>query len=323
MDGQAGEGVGFFLGGEKKGKEGEEGLNHRGRIESPSMEETAPSRASKLPSIVTLANLACGICALILCMDAVAMGQSSISFDPDRIHPLKGAAWLLVLATFLDAMDGKLARLTRNTSTLGAQLDSLADAVAFGVVPGMLVRATVLIQGPALGTAPHPRLLWVAPVVFTCCAILRLARFNVENSGESSRKGVKFFTGLPTPAAAGLPVAMVLFMFGVADPNFLLSLGAETVTGIQALLVRMLPFTLLVLGALMVSRIPYPHLASWLTRNRSPFRTTAEFVLVGGLLLIEPEAALFLVGIAFTLIPLAATLPRRLVPSRASQSPEG
>ena len=73
----------------------------------------------------------------------------------------------------------------------------------------------------------------------------------------------------------------------------------------------------------MVSRIPYPHLASWLTRNRSPFRTTAEFVLVGGLLLIEPEAALFLVGVAFTLIPLAATLPRSLVPSRAAQSPEG
>ncbi|HBF22348.1 MAG TPA: hypothetical protein DDW23_00910 [Planctomycetes bacterium] len=287
------------------------------------MREAVSHRASKLPSLVTLANLACGICALILCMDAVAIGADMSAFDGDNLHPIKAAAWLLVLATFLDAMDGKLARLTRNTSTLGAQLDSLADAVAFGVVPGMLVRSTALLFGPLLGITPHPRILWVAPIVFTCCAVLRLARFNVENSGESSRKGVKFFTGLPTPAAAGLPVAMVLFTFGVADSNFLFSLSDEATLRVQAFLLGILPFTLLALGALMVTRVPYPHLASWLTRNRSPFQATAEFVLVGGLLLIEPEAALLLVGAAFVLVPLLAVLPRTLGAHLASEQSEG
>ncbi len=149
----------------------------------------------------------------------------------------------------------------------------------------------------------HPRLLVVAPILFALCAVLRLARFNVEHAAGDAEEEHASFTGLPTPAAAALPVGMVLFFFGVRDPSFLLPLGPEVLAGIQEVLLRTLPFVLLLQAALMVSRVPYPHFATWLTRPRRPFPLLAEVVFITGLLLLEPELAVLLTGFLFMALP--------------------
>ena len=103
-------------------------------------------------NLVTLGNLACGVAAILLCIVGI------VEKDPSRFF---AAAWWLVLAEFLDGVDGKIARMTGTASPLGAQLDSLADAVTFGVAPGILVFSmwhyfTVVTGQFALNL--HPRL---------------------------------------------------------------------------------------------------------------------------------------------------------------------
>ncbi len=255
--------------------------------------------AALLPSLVTLGNLACGVGAILWASEASLKGNEVL---------VRHAAWLLVLAMIFDAVDGKLARMTRATSDLGAQLDSLADMVAFGVAPAVLVRTLVQLQGPELGIRMHPRLLVVTPLIFACCAALRLARFNVEAADQDPAKDHPHFVGLPSPAAAGLPIAMILFFSGVADPTFLFPLDLWTVHAVQGVILRLFPFVLVLLGTLMVTRLPFPHVVAWLSRARHPFQRIAEVVLIAGLMLIEPELALLLLSIAFLLIPPARNL---------------
>ena len=100
--------------------------------------ESGPSLRSAVSpaSLITLGNLACGVAAMIWATEAQRQGDLSL---------LEYSGWLIVLATIFDALDGKVARLTQSTSTLGAQLDSLADAITFGLAPGLMLRALVIM----------------------------------------------------------------------------------------------------------------------------------------------------------------------------------
>jgi len=225
--------------------------------------------------------------------------------NPDRLY--EGALWL-VLATFLDAIDGKLARITGTASPLGAQLDSLADAVTFGVAPGVVAVTLVRMMGPELGINLHPRMLVVAPVVYSCCAVLRLARFNVDSEDEDLRKEHATFVGLPSPGAAGPPIALVLFYFGIADTQ-LFKVSESTVTWVNTAIIYSIPFLLLLLALLMVARVPYPHFFAWMTGSTRPVSTLAKFVVVFGLLFLEPELALLAMSLIYVFIPLLRDLP--------------
>lgn len=275
-------------------------------------------RSSVSPaSLITLGNLACGVAAMIWASEALRRGDVAV---------LEYAGWLIVLATIFDALDGKVARMTHSASNFGAQLDSLADAITFGVAPALMARTLVIIEQPIFDTRPHPRLLFVAPILFAICAVLRLARYNVEHETDDPQaSGGRGFVGLPSPAAAGLPTALVLFFFNVQDPDFLIGLSPEFIHGVQEAILRVLPFVLVFVAILMVSRVPYPHFFSWLTRSRNPFRATAETVIVFGLLLIEPAFCLLGAALGFTLVPAIRALPARLRAwrSEASQSSGG
>jgi len=230
-----------------------------------------------------------------------------------KIELLEYSGWLIVLAAVFDALDGKVARLTQSASQFGAQLDSLADAVTFGVAPALVARSLVVLGQPVFDTHPHPRLLFVAPILFAVCAVLRLARYNVESvEGADLQKESRGFVGLPSPAAASLPVALVLFFFNVQDPNFFIPLSEWTIHAIQETTIRLTPYVLIGVGVLMVSRVAYPHFFAWLTRSRNTFRATAETVIVFGLLLVEPAFCLLGAAIGFTLIPVVRALPGQL-----------
>jgi len=107
------------------------------------------------------------------------------------------AIWIFISA-ICDGLDGKVARMTNTTSQFGVEFDSLADVVAFGVTPGLMMYAWAL--------KPFGRLGWLAAFLFVVCGALRLARFNVQVATVESKR----FIGLPIPAAASMVASTVV-----------------------------------------------------------------------------------------------------------------
>ena len=138
---------------------------------------------SILPSLFTTGNLFLGFWAIVKAFDGQAVE----------------AAPLIAGAIVLDMLDGRIARLTGTTSEFGAELDSLADAISFGVAPALLAYRWALDDIPRLG--------WLAAFLFAMCGVLRLARFNVQKHTTDMR----YFVGLPIPAAAGQLAAVIAF----------------------------------------------------------------------------------------------------------------
>jgi CDP-diacylglycerol--serine O-phosphatidyltransferase len=135
-----------------------------------------------LPSLFTLANMFCGYACIVFAM----RGEFATA------APFIGAAIVL------DMLDGRIARLTGATSDFGVEFDSLADVISFGVAPSILAFAW--------GLYPLGRLGWAAAFIFAAAAAVRLARFNIQTGGPHDKR---YFVGMPSPAAAGVPAATV------------------------------------------------------------------------------------------------------------------
>jgi CDP-diacylglycerol--serine O-phosphatidyltransferase len=127
-----------------------------------------------------------------------------VSLDNPSSDDFYRAAILLMFAMLFDLLDGRVARMTRTQSAFGLQLDSLADIVSFGVAPSVLVYKWVLYRYPVPG-------LFVG-FMFTACGAIRLARFNVLNSGAAGApvKPSKYTVGLPIPPASGILISLLL-----------------------------------------------------------------------------------------------------------------
>src|SRR5213078_2265712 len=147
-----------------------------------------------LPNLLTSAGLFSGFYSIICTLNAARAGAT-------RWYWL--AAVMILVAQLCDALDGRLARLTRSTSSFGIQYDSLADLVAFGVAPGILVYTWAL--------KPWGRWGWLAATLYVTCGALRLARFNVQVDTVERRH----FLGLPIPAGAMLIASTVLLYYWV------------------------------------------------------------------------------------------------------------
>jgi len=146
-----------------------------------------------LPSMLTVSNLLCGYASVVY--------STRGDFDT--------AAVLIGVAMVVDMLDGYFARLTHSQSAFGAELDSLADVVSFGVAPAILAFTW--------GLWPLGRLGWAAGFVYVTATALRLARFNIQGMTASDKR---FFAGLPSPAAASVTAATVfLYPWGVQDPR--------------------------------------------------------------------------------------------------------
>ncbi|MEX0856492.1 MAG: CDP-diacylglycerol--serine O-phosphatidyltransferase [Gemmatimonadota bacterium] len=172
-----------------------------------------------LPSAFTLGNLFFGIFAIV----------SATRGD------FQWAAWCIVIAAILDTMDGRIARFTSTGSRFGAELDSLVDAVTFGVAPAIIAYQLFFAD---LSWS------WVLSFIYIAAAVIRLARFNIEQGGHAKRS----FHGLPSPTA-GMILATVYPFF--------------TAPGVERLLgglpsAQMVGILMVVLSLLMLSHIPYP-----------------------------------------------------------------
>ena len=175
-----------------------------------------------VPNLVTIL----GMCA----------GLSAIRYTFDGRFEL--AAALIIFAAVMDGFDGLLARKLNAASSFGAELDSFADFVSFGVAPGILVFGYAL-AGPMAGVG------WIFVLVFSVCACLRLARFNISRTVPDG-PAQRHFVGVPAPAGAMLGLLPVfLGLSGMLDPTRAPLLVALYLAGV---------------GLLMVSRLPTPSL---------------------------------------------------------------
>ncbi len=147
------------------------------------------------------------ITALALCMGLTGV-RFAISAEWEK------ALAAIVLAGILDGMDGRIARLLRAQSRFGAELDSLADNIAFGTAPALVVYLWSLQQAPRFG--------WTAALALAVCCALRLARFNARmDAAEQPHKSAGFNTGVPAPAGAGLAfVPIYLWLISDRTPLF-------------------------------------------------------------------------------------------------------
>ena len=193
------------------------------------MRDPKPSRRTEpMPFLLLLPNL--------VTMVGLSLGLTALRFAFAGRYEV--AAVLVVIAALIDGLDGLIARRLRATSAFGAELDSLADFLNFGVVPGLLIYEFTL-AGQTEGL--EAGLGWVLVLVYVACACLRLARFNVARA-QPAPGGKPFFTGVPSPAGAGLAM-LPLFVdrAGLADATAL-PIGSALWLGL--------------VGALMISRIP-------------------------------------------------------------------
>jgi CDP-diacylglycerol--serine O-phosphatidyltransferase len=228
-----------------------------------------------LPSLITILNGVFGFTAIVLASKGGEAG-------PGRFSYFAIAGYLVLLAMFADMLDGRLARMSQSTSSFGGQLDSLCDMISFGIAPAVLMlelvesklELTTVLSGGLL----H-RFIWLAALAYVSCAAIRLARFNVEN--DENEMAHMSFLGLPSPAAAGVVVSLVIF-------------HQEKVPSLNVL-VYALPFVTLGLSILMVSRIRYPHILNLYLRGKRPFGDLIRMLLFLGLVVCNMQAALVLI----------------------------
>lgn len=208
-------------------------------------------RLPRLPDLLTTANLACGVASILL----ASQGQ------------LTWACGLVFIAAVFDVFDGLAARAMGGGTPLGAQLDSLADMVSFGVAPAMLVYCTpVLLQDPVgalltpYATTPHPFGLVgiIAPLVLAMCSMWRLAKFNLDTRQSTG------FLGLPTPSNGLFWVSMVLVSLNVAvhpgpGHDMLADLVVNLMESSTALMIACVGMAILMLSELPLPGLKFKH----------------------------------------------------------------
>ena len=256
---------------------------------------TQASRIYFLPNLMTAGNLFCGFVAVIKCIQARLEEIAPGTYAPHSVAELyRQAVWFILAAVIFDSLDGRLARLGGRESLFGAEFDSLADVISFGVAPALMM--FFLILSPTQGYPIFRQIGWFVGFIYLLCAAVRLARFNVITNPllHPPKDSSKDFVGLPVPAAAGTVVSLVLLMLHLSGENLVFHK-----------LVLVLPVLLLVIAVLMVSTIRYPSFkqVDWQTRTR--FRTFVFITIIAGCIFWLQELALvslFLTYIFFGII---------------------
>jgi CDP-diacylglycerol--serine O-phosphatidyltransferase len=203
-----------------------------------------------LPNLFTTGNLFCGFWAIISVLD----------------EKFFYAAVAILLACVFDILDGKVARLSGATSKFGVQYDSLADLVSFGIAPAMLAFSWAL--------RPYGKFGWLAAFVFVACGALRLARFNVQSSSGE----VKYFKGLPIPAAASMVALTILLYLRLIETGW-----------VKDIIILVMIW---VLAFLMVSNIRYFSFKELDLSKRKPFNLFILIILTMIVIVMEPVIVL-------------------------------
>jgi CDP-diacylglycerol--serine O-phosphatidyltransferase len=254
-----------------------------------------------LPSLFTVGNILLGFYAIVLGLRSAGI----VSHDPALGEPRSGfdkAALAILGAAILDALDGRIARLTGTESEFGKEYDSLADVFTFGAAPALLTYLWGLYEWGRPG--------WLVPFFYLVCTATRLARFNVQTRIVDSR----FFVGLPVPAAAGAVCSILFF-----QPDSLYAPDSPWKTWVQlGVMVSML-----LIGVLMVSTFRYVSFKKIDLRRRWSYRAAAPIAAVILVIAYKPRATFLAIAALFTLSgPTSYLISRLRGRRRAGASPE-
>jgi CDP-diacylglycerol--serine O-phosphatidyltransferase len=209
-----------------------------------------------LPSAFTLGNLFFGIYAIV----SASRGD------------FLWAGWYIVFAGVLDMLDGSVARFTRTGSAFGAELDSLVDAISFGVAPGYIMYELFFAD---------TQWSWILSYVYVTAVVVRLARFNIEQGGEAKR----YFHGLPSPSAGMLLASYYPFSRTEFFATYLSDLPWQQIMAIAMVL----------LGVLLVSHVPYGKVGKIGLRTPRGIRNTVLALVALGLAFTVPQYYFFTV----------------------------
>ena len=212
----------------------------------------------------------------ILTLGGVCLGISSIKFAIDGNFNL--AVMLILFASILDALDGRIARLIKGTSEFGKELDSLTDFVSFGIAPVLILYFWELNNYGKLG--------WAIALIYSVCCVLRLARFNLTKINQDQEWKNNFFEGIPSPAG-GLLILIPL-VFELSDLTLKLNVRAIT------------PYLTILIALLLVSKVPTLSLKKI---SISP-KTTIFLLLAAGIIFIALLFYTFETLIVFSILYL-------------------
>ncbi len=277
----------------------------------PPLDPAEASRIYFLPNLMTAGNLFCGFVSAIMCIQAHYAMRGSDVITPEASHLFKRAVWLIFGAMAFDALDGRLARMGGKESFFGAEFDSLADVVSFGLAPALMV--FFLILSPTQGYPHFREIGWLLGFIYLLCAAIRLARFNVithpllQKPGRSANKD---FVGLPVPAAAGTVAALVLFLLNLAAHERELQRWA-----------LILPVLMLLIAVLMVSTVRYPSGKQIDFQTKTKVTTLIVYVAVAAGVVVYKEYGMLAVCLGYIFFGLIRHLRNPPAPSADSNPP--
>jgi CDP-diacylglycerol--serine O-phosphatidyltransferase len=212
-----------------------------------------------MPNLMTAGNLLCGFMAILH-----IVGR----FQPEEgNHRYFWAIGLILLACVFDALDGRFARMSGQSSDFGREFDSIADIVSFGIAPALLVHDIVLANFEfTVGGSGY-----LISCIYLVCGAMRLARFNCL-AARASDKSSTSFRGCPIPAAAGVIVSLTMTLLWLENNN-------QTIGRWK----YVLPALMLLLSYLMVSSIEYPSFKAINWRTRRSFHWVLITIIVGAI----------------------------------------
>ncbi len=210
----------------------------------------------------------------------------------------QSAVTMIMIAGVLDGIDGRIARLLRGESRFGAELDSLSDAISFGVAPALIMYLWSLAAVPRVG--------WICALVFAVFCALRLARFNARiDVDEQPHKSAGFLTGIPAPAGAALAMLPLYFWFWTDEPIF----ASPKLVG---------PWIAFI-AILMVSSVATFSWSSFRLRRTIRFEALAGVVFLGAALVSMPWHTLCVLCLGYLLsVPFSIASYARIKRLRAS-----
>jgi CDP-diacylglycerol---serine O-phosphatidyltransferase len=232
-----------------------------------------------LPNLFTTASLFSGFYAIVAAMN----------------NEFANAAVAIFISMILDGLDGRVARMTNTQSKFGAEYDSLADMVAFGVAPALVAFSWILSSLDKFG--------WVVAFIYVAGAALRLARFNTQIGSVDKR----YFIGLPSPSAAAVVAGTVWSLHGFEQSLVIAIIASIVVAGA---------------GLLMVSNIRYHSFKDLDLKGRVPFVAILIVVLVFAVIALAPAHILMLTFVAYIISgPVMATIRHNRLSRKTTEQP--
>lgn len=251
-----------------------------------------------IPSAFTAANIGMGFYAVMAALRGFQLVDGGTASDLERaaVH-FDNAAMAICWAVLFDMLDGRIARMTKTTTEIGVQFDSIADVLTFGIAPAVLAYAWGYGSALAEGGWAH-KLGWFLSFMYLMCGAFRLARFNVQAArprilaAGTAKVDKKNFVGLPIPPAAALIAAIIHFA-----PKPLLQYERREVLLYSGLMMALVG----ILGALMVSNLRYSSFKTVGTSSRSTRLAILLIAAIGMLIYLFSEYALLVLVTLYVL----------------------